>query len=99
MAIVTEVESNPGLSITNGIEYIAAALSQKFNLQPKDLVLVEHYHEDKILPEHYHVVKFRDARHNREGWKFSEPQWIPVEKSELDRLIGIQSVLSGVDYL
>lgn len=97
IAIVTELAENKGLSITNAIEYIAATIAKKYNLQPKDLVLVEHWHKDNILDEHYSLVRFKSTKHERDGWKFHEPDWAPLEKSELDRLIGIKEDLSWLD--
>jgi len=97
VAIVTELEENKGLSITNGIEYIAAKIAKEHNLQPKDLILVEHWHGDKILDEHYSLVRFKGTKHERGGWSFQNPEWVPLEKAELDRLIGIEEDLSWVE--
>lgn len=97
IAVVTEIKENKGLSITNGIEYIAATIAKQYNLQPKDLILIEHWHKDNILEEHYSLVRFKSTAHERDGWHFREPEWFHLEKSELDRLVGIEEDLSWVE--
>ena len=43
IALVTEQPANEGLSITNGIEVIAAAICRHYGLNPRHTVLIEHY--------------------------------------------------------
>ncbi len=89
VAVATELKANEGLSITNGIQYIASVICKQRNLQPKDLILIEHYGQDTILPERYSLVRFKHTRHDWEGWHFEDPEWIPINLPEIDRLVGL----------
>jgi hypothetical protein len=54
---------------------------------------IEHYFADRIAPEHYSLIKFTRARSRTRGkmWDdFTDRQWLPMEKSELERLLGVE---------
>lgn len=86
VAVVTELKKNKGLSITNGIEYIAASICREYNIMPSNLILIEHYETDKILKEHWTLVRFGKIT---KPLKFEDPKWFDLKKMELNRLIGI----------
>jgi hypothetical protein len=90
VAIVTELKKNQGLSITNAAEYIAAQLCSDYKIQPYDLILIEHYGIDRILSERYSLIRFKSSYKDAKGWHFTEPDWFPLEKSEVNRLVGIE---------
>ncbi len=90
VAIATEIKENDGLSVTNAIQYIAATICKQYNLQPKDLIMIEHYGKDRVLGERYSLVRFKHTRHDREGWHFEDPDWFHLEKTEIERLIGLE---------
>lgn len=67
VVIATERSDNPGASITNTIERLAAALSKETGWAPGDFVLVEHYPADRYgarkgeLPRSLSRVTFERA--------------------------------------
>lgn len=96
--IATEVPENQGLSITNGIERVAAAIEEKFVLphvfgpgSDGSSVLIEHYtpdsYEGRQGDEDFSVMRFK---HESKGGfpSYGDPDWFRVEKSEIERLIG-----------
>jgi hypothetical protein len=96
--IVTEVNDNPGCSITNGIEMVADAIEEKFGLphvfgpwSDRSCILVEHYdarsyssHPDR---DDYSIIGFK-AENGGNYKYYGDPDWYGVEKSEIERLIG-----------
>jgi len=91
VVIATELAANDGASITNASESLAQRLCETLNIDPSELILVEHYFADKILPEHYSLVKFtrtRSRERNKMWNDFGDRTWLPMEKSELERLLG-----------
>lgn len=46
IVIVTELESNDGVSITNAIEAIETAIENQFSYLDKQIFLIEHYTND-----------------------------------------------------
>lgn len=43
LVIVTELASNEGTSITSCAEHLAEQITQKYNIDPKNLVWIEHF--------------------------------------------------------
>lgn len=91
VAIVTELKENEGLSVTNAIQYIAAKLCKERKLAAKDLILIEHYGADRVLGERYSLIRFKKDYKDGKGWHFEEPEWFHLEKSEINRLIGLDA--------
>jgi hypothetical protein len=89
VVIATELSTNDGVSITNGSESLAAAICSKLDIMPQDLILIEHYAGDSILGEHYDLVRFT-VRRERNGYSFEDRKWLPLDKSQLERLLGIE---------
>lgn len=90
VVIATELENNDGASITNASESLANHLCKKLSILPQDLILVEHYLADSTLPEHYSLVRFKNIRRNRNEFTFEGRSWLPMEKTELERLLGVE---------
>ena len=98
--IVTEISENKGCSITNNIEEVAVAIEQRLELPhvfgpttplDKTYVLIEHYAPDSYSvqwcgAEDFSIVKFKMEM----GFfhYYEDPDWIRVEKPEIERLIG-----------
>jgi len=99
--IATEIDTNPGCSITNGIEMVADAVEEQFSLghvfgptSDRTNVLVEHY-DNRSYSSHpdrddYSIMEFKGE--NGSYKYYSNPGWWGVEKSEIERLIGGQLV-------
>jgi hypothetical protein len=61
--IATEVDDNPGTSITNAVESLAMQVCRDFAISPEKLVWIEHYPQSgelpySILPESFDIVSF-----------------------------------------
>jgi hypothetical protein len=100
--IVTELPDNEGTSITNRAEMVAETLEAEYGLphvfgEPRDVnyTYIEHYPVSKRrgdFPENFSIVTFAGApplHSNDSNPKFySEPNWVPVEREQVERLIG-----------
>jgi len=96
--VATEIPENEGLSITNGIEYVAVAAEELLKLShvfgkrgaDKPSVLIEHYtpesYEGRGRGEDFSVIGF-GAEKCRMRY-YGEPEWTPIGRSEVERLIG-----------
>jgi hypothetical protein len=98
--IATEVPDNKGLSITNGIEKVAQAAEGMFGLghvfgnsdeKKGSYFLVEHYspssYEGRDGEDDYSIMSFREEKGSSVRY-YGSPDWIPVEKEQIERLIG-----------
>jgi len=72
LVIVEEVVGNPGMSVTNAIEAIAAQLSQALDIPPGKMVIVEHYERRWEEPgtDHWDLVTFNQG---------GAPTWTPLD--------------------
>jgi hypothetical protein len=61
LVIATEINQNPGTSITNSAEYAAAAACQRFGIEPRNLIWIEHYVTDTKARR---LMKKREMAHN-----------------------------------
>lgn len=99
--IVTEQPEREGLSVTNGIEIIAATVCRTYGLNPHHTVLIEHYDDrergsaaylpGRIDGEKFSCVTFEEMRTSDTEPltpQVRRPQWRPVSKSEIEALLG-----------
>lgn len=49
VVVITETQSNKGCSITNCFEHLATYVRDAFDLDPKEVIWVEHYEKGTIL--------------------------------------------------
>ncbi|WP_316168832.1 MULTISPECIES: hypothetical protein [unclassified Bradyrhizobium] len=63
---------NPGMSITNAVESIAAQVSARFDIGPESLVWLEHWTTPK--PQWYRVLFHPKPG----GTPFAEPEWLEM---------------------
>ena len=99
-AALTELADNPGTSVTNAFESVAAQVCDFYGLDGADVVWVEHYPDartprerewgapDPIFEEHFSAVNFGAIEARAEGWLFESPRWSHLEQSQLENLIG-----------
>ena len=83
LVIVTEISENEGTSITNMAEHLATQICQEFDIDPKNLIWIEHYPqrgEWKEYPESYDLVQFNL---NANG-VLSDPRWTGISKEVVD---------------
>lgn len=81
IAIVTEVDNNPGASITNAAENVATEIVKKFDLDPKHLIYIEHYRHGRWGGCEYGHGLRSSWDHVTFDWnngRASHPQWKPL---------------------
>jgi len=102
IALVTEIPDQNGLSITNGIEVIAAQLCRIHGLKPHNTVLIEHYDDrergfcarlpGRVNGEKFSCVIFEELRETdgeARAFRLRHPRWRPLGKEEVEALIGV----------
>jgi hypothetical protein len=74
--ICSELPDNPGTSVTNFAEDLAALVCAEFGIDPKRLVWIEHYVPHRGHPEpDWDLVTFKIALHDGRQAVLAEPQW------------------------
>ncbi|WP_309711164.1 hypothetical protein [Armatimonas sp.] len=93
IAIFTEIESNPGTSITNRVEVLATLAWQFLQKPDAAPVVIEHYpnrgvhntHTDRWqFPESFDFVEFD----KKPDGSFEKPTWRRIPHAEVEKLIG-----------
>lgn len=87
VVIATELQDNPGTSVTNAAGAIATQVVSEFGINPEKLTWIEHYPDRdyggrKTIPEDFDLVTF-----TRSGNELRYPKWKRVGKEEVERLI------------
>jgi hypothetical protein len=75
VVICEQIDENPGISITNAVEYIAEQICAQLNIDPQKLVMIQHYDTWYSYEKEWSLVTFKKIP--PEGM-FEEPQWIPM---------------------
>ncbi len=79
LVICEEIDENPGLSVTNGMEELALQLCEQLRIVPADLVLIEHYRTHYADEDEWNRVEFR-SRDSKTG--FVAPSWRPMSQAD-----------------
>jgi hypothetical protein len=78
LVVATELPDNPGTSVTNAAEILAADACRRFRIDPRRLVWVEHYGYpvpgDPAEPRGFDRVAFRIGP----GGEIGGPSWRPM---------------------
>ncbi len=83
VAVVTERMADPGTSVTNAAEMVAAQLAVEY---PDDVIeVVEHYPADSLDGEHFDGVEVVDGA----------PRWWRIPTEELAARLGPQLLAAG----
>jgi len=100
VAVVTELNSNTGTSVTNMCEYLWHDIVSSFNL-PSDTVFIEHYPEDpaskRDLPNRYSRITFLPATQKNYGLPhkkaLGKPSWESISLETIDSIlkVGVQA--------
>jgi hypothetical protein len=88
--IVSELDDNPGTSITNAVEILFPQICEKLNLDPEKLVWVEHYSETPVYVEIWDVVTM-DFEDNKP--KLMSPKWERISTDD------VRKICSGINPL
>jgi len=98
VVVCTERRDNPGMSITNAAERIAAEVISSHQL-PTPLVWIEHYQEgargttedphsfDLVLFSHYQIENLHPYLGEKRQ-RIGEPSWKPLDRATVEGLIG-----------
>lgn len=73
--ICEEIDGNPGMSVTNAIEFIALHLCRQFEIEPNKLVLLEHYDTHYHRDGEWDLVEFA---HRSLVDGFDRPFWMTL---------------------
>ncbi len=87
IVIGSEIKGNPGMSITNSIEYFAQWAARMEEIPDGKMVVIEHYDNNSYTEgregETFDLVSFDKVENGR----YSGPSWRRIEKSEVDELV------------
>lgn len=81
--ICEEVNGNPGISVTNAVEDIAFQVCQQFQIDPQNLVWIEHYNVYFIDEPEWNLVKFNKIPPDD---YFEGPSWKPMTPKDWQQL-------------
>lgn len=88
VVMVTELDDNPGTSVTNMAEQLATLICQEFSIDPASLIWIEHYPERgskyDTYPEDFDLVTF-----TWDGRRFIHPQWKRIIGEVAEKMIGV----------
>lgn len=93
IVVVSTIEANQGLSIQNGIEFIARKISEMLDILPSRIILFEHwpnhghynqYTERWTYPESIDLVTFEWHENQDPG----RPSWMRVDPEWVEQLVG-----------
>ncbi|HOT44607.1 MAG TPA: hypothetical protein PLM53_09090 [Spirochaetota bacterium] len=88
IVIVTELfEENPGTSVTEFNTKLADIIVREFSLDPEKLLFIEHNPDRGSKLDHYRE-SFDIVYFQRNGGRFSDPEWERVTRDRIDELIG-----------
>jgi len=85
IVIATEVEDNPGTSVTNMAEGLASRVCAEFSIDPRSLVWIEHYGYPSAIragnPRTFDLVTFARPVAGDDS-TVGEPKWRPMSESD-----------------
>jgi hypothetical protein len=76
VVILNELEDNPGASVTNSVEEIAAAVVSANALPTTRTIFIEHYEPREVL------------RAGVWGKEIGTPSWKPLDRATVETLVG-----------
>jgi hypothetical protein len=88
IVMFTELPDNPGTSVTNQIEFIAASWANLHALNPLRVTWIEHYPETSSHEETFDLVTM-DWMKRGYDWHAHVPDWRPVSRELVEELIGL----------
>jgi hypothetical protein len=89
VVLVTELEDNPGTSITNMAEGLATEVVRAFGLSLDALVWIEHYPDRLILGGRpRRPATFDQVTFTRTAQGLRQPQWHRLSQAEVEAVLG-----------
>lgn len=90
VVVATELEDNPGTSVTNAFEIIATVVCRQFDIDPLRLVWIEHYGYPSAIecgnPRTYDLVQFGVACTSARRWHIGSPVWKRMQDADWEAL-------------
>lgn len=92
LVIATEHEDNEGTSITNMAEYLAPRVCYAYQVDPQNLIWIEHYPErgnkwmHRPIPESWDRVNFDRAEAPDGMMRFLHPDWKHLDLDTFEEL-------------
>lgn len=87
IVIASELENNPGMSVTNRAEQLANQVCRELEIAPERLIWLEHYPGGDKAPQ-YQQERFRLVAFHLADGRLSAPRWLPVSRNWVENLIG-----------
>lgn len=100
VVIATEIDENPGTSITNASENVAHTVEKRFNWphvfsvhgkKDKRSVFIEHYNGDSRSRTErngsFAIVEYHNVG-VKGGWYYGRPEWTHIGRKEVESLVG-----------
>lgn len=78
-----EIDENPGMSVTNAIEYVALQVCEQYEIEPSKLVWIEHYDTSFAKESEWDLVTFEKIPPKG---IFDEPHWKPMIVNDWEAL-------------
>src|SRR5438093_3950067 len=90
VVVAIELADNPGVNITNWVEYLATDFRREYLRQGEALIWIEHYQERASRYDRTEFVKesFERVLMRWNGTSYEEPEWRPFDRAGVERLIG-----------
>lgn len=89
LVIATELNTNPGMSITNAAEVLASKIVNQFQLNPHTTRFIEHYGQESYEPEEgrERADTFDEVTFFWHGKNAIYPEWKPADAKEIGKLL------------
>lgn len=91
VCIATELDDNPGTSVTNMVEGIVLKAIEQFRLEPGHLLWIEHYpapqHRWDLVQFNYQIVRPITTAPGF-FYSFDHPRWRPISEDVVTALCG-----------
>ncbi len=85
VVVATEVDDNPGTSVTNMAEGLATAVCRLYRISPHKLVWYEHYPQGRFRCRDTWDRVYFDFDWDRA--QFTHPRWQPSSRDKLDAFL------------
>jgi hypothetical protein len=83
MVICSELPDNPGTSVTNFVEELAALVCAHYGIRPDKLIWIEHYvpHRGHPKPD-WDLVTFKVVLGDEKQAVFAQPEWRRMRETD-----------------
>jgi hypothetical protein len=87
IVIASEMDDNPGMSVTNRAERLANHVCRELEIAPERLIWLEHYQGKNDCPQ-WSQERFRLVAFHLADNRLHAPRWLPVSRNWVENLIG-----------